>query len=92
MQISEPMETSLDHRTKKFRDGSKDVPWDPTAANLRISEFLSSRKARWAGSNPSRWAKISTEWYPRIEGRKRGKPRERWSDNVTGNWSKFVDM
>ena len=43
-------------------------------------------KSKWAGHlarmQNNRWAKITTEWYPRNCTRRRGRPKRRWRDEI----------
>ena len=51
-----------------------------------LIETVRDLKSRWAGNvarmEDKRWAKITTEWYPRGCKRARGKQKRRWGDKI----------
>ena len=63
-----------------------------------VIQTAREQKSRWAGHvarmETHRWARITTEWYPRDCTRARGKPKRRWRDEIEGeagkNWIRIA--
>ena len=82
--------TLMDHvRAEEIRQKTKVID---------ALELIGNLKWKWAGrlmrTKDNRWAKKVTEWMPRGWTRAKGRPRQRWSDDLDKfkkNWQRYTE-
>ena len=78
------MERSLLNITKRDKIRSEIIRCESGVKD--IIERVRCMRGQWAGHvarmSNTRWAKITSEWTPRVGKRVRGRPKGRWRDNI----------